>query len=51
MSNYTFAPTPKYAGGYQIGGPMGLRINFTKKPRWLHRMMMRWAFGWKWEDA
>ncbi len=51
MSDYTFAPTPKYVGGYQIGGPMGLRINFLKKPNWFHRTMMRLCLGWEWVDA
>ena len=40
----------KYVGGYQIGGAMGLQINLEKKPNWLHRTMMRVAFGWEWVD-
>ncbi len=41
---------PRYAGGYQIGGLMGLRINMHKKPNWFHRKMMWWCFGWEWVD-
>lgn len=51
MSNYPFELTPKYVGGYQIGGPIGLRINFTKKPNWFHRTMMRLCLGWEWVEA
>jgi hypothetical protein len=50
--SYTFAEmNPKYAGGYRIGGPIGLRINLGEKPIWLHRTMMRLCFGWEWVDA
>ena len=50
--SYTFSElNPKYAGGYQLGGPIGLQINIKKKPIWLHRTMMRLCFGWEWEDA
>jgi len=50
--NYTFSDiNPKYAGGYQIGGAYGLRVNLKKKPIWLHRTMMRLCLGWEWIDA
>ena len=50
--NYIFADlNPKYAGGYCIGGSMGLQVNLKEKPIWLHRTMMRLCFGWKWKDA
>ena len=42
---------PKYAGGYQIGGPYGLRIMIEKKPNWFHRKMMWYCFGWEWVEA
>ena len=40
-----------YVGGYRIGGPTGLQINFHRKPIWLHRVMMKWCLGWEWIDA
>ena len=54
---------PKHVGAYHVGefdhvredGHVthysGLSIQLLKKPRWLHRQMMRWAFGWRWRDA
>jgi hypothetical protein len=49
---YSFADlNPKYAGGYCIGGSMGLQVNLKEKPIWLHRTMMRLCFGWEWKDA
>lgn len=41
---------PRYVGGYQIGGAYGLRIMFERKPRWVHRKMMKWCLGWEWID-
>ena len=41
---------PKYDGGYQLGGPRGLKIMVKKKPIWLHRKMMKWCLGWEWID-
>jgi hypothetical protein len=41
---------PKYAGGYQIGGPFGLRIMIEKKPNWFHRKMMWYCLGWEWVE-
>ena len=50
--NYSFIDaTPKYAGGYCIGGSMGLQVNLKEKPIWLHRTMMRLCLGWEWKDA
>jgi hypothetical protein len=51
MNQYAFIAPPKYVGGYQIGGPMGLQINFEKRPNWLHRKMMRLCLGWEWVDV
>lgn len=49
----TFSPTfsiPNYVrvGSYSIGGTKGLQIHFTKKPKWLHRKMMKICLGWEW---
>ena len=43
---------PNYAGSYWVGGMAGgLRIDIRERPSWIHRFMMRWAFGWVWVDA
>jgi len=41
---------PKYVGGYEIGGPNGLKIMLQHKPCWLHRKMGKWFFGFVWVD-
>jgi hypothetical protein len=49
----TFSTTfsiPNYVGSYSIGGKTGLQIHFTKKPKWLHRKMMKLCLGWEWID-
>ena len=53
IPNYKFESVglPKYVGGYRIGGPTGLQINFQRKPIWLHRVMMRLLLGWEWIDG
>jgi hypothetical protein len=43
----TLAPR---VGRYEIGGEHGLWIHLEARPSWLHRTMIRWAFGWKWVD-
>ena len=47
------APTlfyqPPTVGGYHVGD--NVQIMLLKKPRWLHRKMMQWAFGWEWRDG
>ena len=41
--------TPKYVGGYRLGGKNGIQFNFTHhKPNWFHRTMMKLCFGWEW---
>jgi hypothetical protein len=43
---------PPPAGAYWIGGvEYGLAFNLARRPKWWHRLMMRWAFGWVWVDA
>lgn len=39
-----------YAGGYQLGGVYGLRVNLCRKPSWWHRFWMRACLGWEWVD-
>jgi len=39
-------------GAYWLGGVnAGVGFTLNTKPRWLHRVMMRWAFGWVWRDT
>ena len=49
-NNWQFIQTPKYVGGYRIGGALGLQINFRSKPNWFHRKMMKLCLGWEWVD-
>lgn len=43
--------SPRPAGAYWLGEVhFGLGIHLNKKPRWFHRLMMRWAFGFTWAD-
>jgi len=51
MPDFHGLSIPKYVGGYQIGGQMGLRVNLQKKPIFLHRWMMKFCLGWKWVDT
>ena len=40
---------PTYVGGYRLGNDTyHTQFNFTHKPNWFHRTMMRLCFGWKW---
>ena len=41
---------PTFVGGYRLGGELGFQINFTYKPNWFHRTMMRLCLGWEWID-
>lgn len=51
MSYYTFIQQPKYAGMYCLGGEHVFCIYLVTKPKWPHRKMMLWCFGWEWRDA
>jgi len=42
--------TPTYVGGYRLGGEYGVTFNFTYKPNWFHRTMMKLCLGWEWID-
>jgi hypothetical protein len=46
----TLVPIPNYVGCYALGGNLGLKIHFVKKPKWLHRKMMKLCLGWEWID-
>lgn len=47
---YSIDTGPPRVGGYRLGDRQGFVIALDKKPRWIHRQMMRLAFGWVWED-
>jgi hypothetical protein len=59
MSDFYFAKEvqiaefPKYVGGYRIGGNGAYytQFNLTRKPIWLHRVMVRLLLGWEWIDG
>ena len=42
--------TSTYVGGYRLGGEYGVQFNFTYKPNWFHRTMMKLCLGWEWID-
>jgi hypothetical protein len=47
---FTFKPlsaSPDYVGCYSVGG---LSIYLEKRPKWLHRKMMKLCLGWEWID-
>jgi len=48
--NKEFISQPDYVGCYCLGGDVGLKIYFGKKPKWLHRKMMKLCLGWEWID-
>ena len=49
LVDYTAFKTPNYVGGYRLSnGTYHTQINFTHKPNWFHRTMMRLCFGWEW---
>jgi hypothetical protein len=48
--NKEFLSLPDYVGCYCIGGDVGLKFYFRKKPKWLHRKMMKMCLGWEWID-
>ena len=49
LENYTAINTPNYVGGYRLGNDAcHTQFNFTYKPNWFHRTMMRLCFGLKW---
>jgi hypothetical protein len=50
IQQYTIASEVVYAGGYQIGGPDALQINFKSKPNWLHRFFCKLILGFVWVD-
>jgi len=42
---------PRPAGAYWVGGvDEGVAFTLRARPRWWHRLMMRWACGWVWVD-
>lgn len=55
-NNYNYVPmatiqTPTFVGGYRFGGEYGLKVNFTYKPNWFHRTMMKLCLGLEWIDG
>ena len=49
LEDYARIKTPNYVGGYRLGNDTHhTQFNFTHKPNWFHRTMMRLCFGWEW---
>lgn len=53
-ARYTVLTPPPVVGWWILPG--SIPTNCTKfsvraRPNWLHRKMMQWLMGWKWEDA
>ena len=43
--------TPKTVGGYRLGDEKAAAtLHLTKRPKWLHRKMMKLCFGVEWVD-
>ena len=50
-STDTILGTPKPVGGYRLGDEKAsATLHLTKRPKWLHRKMMRLCFGVVWVD-
>lgn len=49
---FEFHGPPPVAGAYWLGGVnVGVGFTLAKRPRWLHRVAMRYVFGWEWRDV
>lgn len=48
-----YAPPPVVGYWVFSGSKKGSETKFsmTGKPNWFNRLMMKWAFGWIWEDV
>ena len=47
-STIQFRPTNESVGYWQIGE--GIQMHNEIKPNWLHQIMSKLFFGWKWKD-
>jgi hypothetical protein len=47
---YQFFNQPKPVGRWRLGGPQGLSLYMTKRPRWLTRVLCEWLLEWEWID-
>ena len=50
---YTIWTPPPPAGYWILPGSTSvstIKFSMLAKPNWLHRKMMQWLMGWKWED-
>lgn len=49
---YEFYKPPEYIGYWElVPPPAAFRIATTHKPNWLHRLMVKWMFGWTWSEG
>jgi hypothetical protein len=49
--SYRFALPPQYVGRWRLGGPQGLSLYMSKRPRWLTRLLCRLLLEWEWIDG
>ena len=51
--NTTLFQPPPIVGSYRIGGSQTnyYQFNFSSKPKWFHRKMMKLCFGFEWMDV
>ena len=45
IAQFNESSYPVSPGYYDLGG---VHLELDKKPRWLHRVMVRLVLGWKW---
>ncbi len=52
IGQISISKQPAIVGGYRFGSnPVHyLQLNFTYKPNWFHRTMMKLCLGWEWID-
>lgn len=51
---YTLWTPPPPVGYWILTGSTSvssIKFAMLAKPHWLHRKMMQWLMGWKWEDS
>lgn len=53
-SRYAIKVPPSAVGWWILPGSiseMSTKFSAYSKPNWLHRKMMLWLMGWKWENS
>ena len=53
-ARYTIRMQPPSVGYWILPGSSpvySIKFGVPVKPNWLHRKMMQWLMGWKWEES